>query len=117
MEVAIERSAGKFDFHQLTEAYRYFGFNVDSSPSDDAHIIGTFQSRMQDAPMQAAQMREQLRIIGTHRNSTKILHIAEDGKALVYPGARNTGSYSQLSSRELIRTSSCLSQGRADHGG
>jgi ubiquitin carboxyl-terminal hydrolase 25/28 len=79
-EVAIERSAGKFDFRQLTDAYRYFGFNVESPPSDDAHIIGTFQSRVQDAPMQELQMREQLKIIGSHRNSNKILAIAEDCK-------------------------------------
>jgi ubiquitin carboxyl-terminal hydrolase 25 len=77
-EVAIDRSAGKFDLHQLTDAYGYFGFYVDSPPSDDAHIIGTFQSRVQDAPMQESQMRQQLKIIGSHRKSTKILDIAED---------------------------------------
>lgn len=80
-EVAIERSAGKFDFRQLNDAYRYFGFYVESPPSDDAHIIGTFQSRVQDAPMQELQMREQLKIIGSHRNSNKILAIAEDCKS------------------------------------
>jgi ubiquitin carboxyl-terminal hydrolase 25/28 len=77
-EIAIERSAGKFDFRQLNDAYRYFGFHVESPPSDDLHIIGTFQSRVQDAPMQQSQMREHLKIIGTHRNSKKILDIAED---------------------------------------
>jgi hypothetical protein len=77
-EVAIERSAGKFDFRQLAEAYRYFGFHVESPPSDDAYIIGNFQSRVQDAPMHEAQMREHLKIIGRHRKSSKILGIAED---------------------------------------
>ena len=77
-EVAIERSAGKFDFNQLANAYRYFGFHVESPPSEDAHIIGTFQSRVQDAPMQASQMREHLKIIGSHRKSNIILDIAED---------------------------------------
>jgi hypothetical protein len=77
-EVAIERSAGKFDFRQLAEAYRYFGFHVESPPSDDAYIIGNFQSRVQDAPMHEAQMREHLKIIGRHRKSSKILAIAED---------------------------------------
>ena len=77
-EVAIERSAGKFDFRQLADAYRYFGFHVESPPSDDAYIIGNFQSRVQDAPMHEAQMREHLKVIGRHRKSSKILGIAED---------------------------------------
>jgi len=79
-EVAIVRSDGKFDYHQLIEAYRYFGFYVERPPSDDAHVIGTFQSRLQDAPKQESQMREHLKLIGTHRNSSKILDIAEDCK-------------------------------------
>ena len=74
----MEQSAGKFDFRQLTEAYRYFGFHVESPPPDDAYIIGTFQSRLQDAPMHGPQMREQLKVIGKHRKSSKILSIAED---------------------------------------
>lgn len=77
-EVAMERSAGKFDFRQLAEAYRYFGFKVDSPPSDDEHIIGTFQSRVQDAPVHEAQMREHLRVIASHRKSRRILDVAED---------------------------------------
>jgi ubiquitin carboxyl-terminal hydrolase 25/28 len=79
-EVAMERSGGKFDYHQLTEAYRYFGFYVEMPPSDDAYVIGTFQSRLADAPKQESQMREHLKLIGTHRNSSKILDIAEDCK-------------------------------------
>jgi ubiquitin carboxyl-terminal hydrolase 25/28 len=81
-EVVIERSVGKFDYRQLAEAYRYFGFHVENPPSDDAYIIGTFQSRLQDAPMHGPQMREQLKVIGKHRKSSKILSIAED---CVYP--------------------------------
>ena len=79
-EVAIERSSGKFDYRQLTEAYRYFGFYVETPSLDDAHIIGTFQSRLEDAPKHESQMREHLKLIGTHRNSRKILNIAEDCK-------------------------------------
>ena len=74
----MERSAGKFDYRQLANAYQYFGFHVESPPSDDAYIIGNFQSRLQDAPLHGPQMREQLKVIGRHRNSNKILDIAED---------------------------------------
>jgi ubiquitin carboxyl-terminal hydrolase 25 len=77
-EVAMERSGGKFDFRQLAEAYRYFNFKVDSPPSDDEYIIGTFQARVQDAPVHEAQMLEHLRVIGSHRQSRRILDVAED---------------------------------------
>jgi len=76
--VALEQSAGKYDVRQLADAYRYFGFHVGNPPSEDEHIIGTFQARMQDAPMQESAMREQLKIIGSHRKSKKILEVAED---------------------------------------
>jgi ubiquitin carboxyl-terminal hydrolase 25/28 len=75
--VAIERSGGKVDFQQLSEAYHYFGLRFDSQTDDD-HIIGSFKSRVQDSPMQETQMRERLRIIGQHRKSTKIQDYADD---------------------------------------
>lgn len=79
-EVALERSAGRPDVHQLSEAYRYFGLQMESTSLDDEHIIGSFQSRALDAPFQQAQSREQLRIIGHHRKSKKILDTADDCK-------------------------------------
>ncbi len=84
IEVAIERSAGKYDVQQLTEAFRYFGLHMDNN-LDDEHIIGTFQSRSLDAPSQDAQSREQLRIIGNHRKSKKILDIADDCMSTMHP--------------------------------
>ena len=77
-QVAFERSAGTIDYQELTDAYRYFGLHVKGPLLDDDHIIGTFQSRVQDAPKQEAEMREQLKLIGRHRKSKQILSIAED---------------------------------------
>ena len=77
-QVAFERSQGKIDYQELRDAYRYFGLHVDGPLLDDDHIIGTFQSRVQDAPKQEAEMREQLKLIGSHRKSKRILSIAED---------------------------------------
>ena len=77
-EVAVERSAGKFDVQQLLEALKYFGFDFDHPPSDDNHVIGTFQSRVQDSPLQEVQMREQLKIIGIYRRSRQICEFAEN---------------------------------------
>ena len=78
MQVALERSEGKFDYQQLSDAYRYFGHPAEGSLLDDEHIIGTFQSRAQDSPKQEAEMRGQLKIIGAHRRSKQILGIADD---------------------------------------
>jgi ubiquitin carboxyl-terminal hydrolase 25 len=76
--VAIERSDGRVDLQQLSEAYQYFGLRFDSLQTDDDHIIGSFKSRVQDSPMHETQMRERLRIIGKHRKSTKIQDYADD---------------------------------------
>jgi len=87
MQVAIEHSEGKFDHEQLAAAYRYFGLQLDGTYTDDDHIIGSFDSRLQDSPLQELEMREQLRIIGTSRRSKKILDHAEDCKTKVANGA------------------------------
>ena len=51
-----------------------------------SHIIGLFNSRVQSAPRQADQARENLRIIGKARNSKKIELIAMD-KSMTYEEA------------------------------
>jgi ubiquitin carboxyl-terminal hydrolase 25 len=77
-KLAVELSEGKFDAEQLTDAYIYFGLSL-HSPTSDEHIIGVFQSRLQDARVHELEMREQLRMIGVHRQSKKIIETAEDG--------------------------------------
>lgn len=78
-EIQIQKSQGRFDLEQLEGAYRYFGFA--NSDADDEHIIGTYQSRLSDAPRQDLEMREHLRVIGESRGSLRIKEIAKGSKS------------------------------------
>jgi len=80
--VATEYSAGNFDSEQLNEAYRYFALSPRDDGATDDFILGTFQARLQDSIKHEADMRARLRIIGVHRNSQRIIDVAEDGKLL-----------------------------------
>jgi ubiquitin carboxyl-terminal hydrolase 25/28 len=78
LEIVLQQSEGRFTLEQVDEAYRYFGFTMPDA--DDEHIIGTYKSRLSDAPRQDSEMREQLRIIGEHRQSARIKDIAKGSK-------------------------------------
>lgn len=78
--IATELSAGRFDAEQLTGAYSYFGLSMQGQQTDDEHIIGIFQSRLQDARLHESEMRERLSIIGEHRQSARIIDFASDSK-------------------------------------
>ena len=57
VKAAIEASTGKVSMQELREAYEAFGLDMNSSLLDDDHIIGTFQSRITDAPRQESGLR------------------------------------------------------------
>jgi ubiquitin carboxyl-terminal hydrolase 25 len=76
--VATEYSAGRIDSKQLNEAYRYFSFSPRSEGISDDLIIGNFQSRLQDAPKQEAEMRAHLKTIAEHRHSRRIRDTADE---------------------------------------
>ena len=80
-EIVVQKSQGRFDLEQVQNAYRYFGFTTDTA--DDEHIIGTYKSRLSDAPRQDSEMREQLRLIGEHRHSAKIKEIAKGSESRI----------------------------------
>ena len=93
--IATEISEGKFDSQSLRQAYSYFGLNFKGQQTDDDHIIGIFRSRVEDAPMHEIDMRENLRIIGEHRQSRKIVDFANNSlntydQALAYLGGSAT---------------------------
>lgn len=79
-EIALATSQGSFDAEQLQDAYRYFGLSFESPPHDDDYIIGLFTSRLDDARRHEREMRENLKIIGVHRSSQKIIAVAEECK-------------------------------------
>lgn len=80
---AIEASKGKTSLQEVRNAYKNLGLDASFVSLDDDMIIGTFQSRISDAPRQESELREALRIIGLDRSSTKIQHVASNGRRIL----------------------------------
>lgn len=79
VEIGLQKSLGRFDLDQVKAAYLYFGFQDDNV--DEEYILGTYRSRLLDAPRQYMEMREQLLILGQHRHSTNIIETANGSKS------------------------------------
>ncbi|KAI9773334.1 MAG: ubiquitin-specific protease ubp2 [Geoglossum simile] len=75
-KAALLESQGEFSSRDITQAYEYFRLRADGLDMEDDYIIGTYKSRVEDAPRQQAEMREKLRIIGKARRSEKIQYVA-----------------------------------------
>lgn len=76
-QVAIERSIGRYGEQTLADAFRTIGITNNNDISDDV-VIGSFEARLSDAPMQEQQMRESLAIIGEHRGSQRLIDFARN---------------------------------------
>ncbi|KAI4097115.1 MAG: hypothetical protein LQ344_000524 [Seirophora lacunosa] len=74
--VAIEASSGKVSAQDVRDAYKLLDLDLASAYLDEDVIIGTFQSRVADAPRQEAELRRALQIIGQDRSSEKIQFMA-----------------------------------------
>lgn len=77
--IAVEESMGRYSIERLKQAHHFFGLALDQHLTEE-HIIGTFQARLRDAPRQEREMRQNLYMIGEHRNSHKIMDFARNGK-------------------------------------
>ena len=77
-KVAIEASQNRISLQDVKAAFRELGLDPRADYEDDT-IIGTFQSRIADAPKQEAEMRRALKIIGQSRRNEKILNVASQG--------------------------------------
>ena len=75
--LVLEQSKGAYDSDELAKAYQYFGLNM-YAKTDDDHIIGLFESRLQDAKAHEHQMRDFLFTIGNHRNSRRIMDVSKN---------------------------------------
>ncbi|KAI4282274.1 MAG: hypothetical protein L6R35_005449, partial [Caloplaca aegaea] len=78
--VAIEASSGKVSAQDVRDAYKLLDLDVASAYLDEDVIIGTFQSRVADAPRQEAELRRALQIIGQDRSSEKIQFMASKSR-------------------------------------
>lgn len=77
---AIEASAGKISTKDIQEAYKSLDLDPHDTFLDEDTVIGTFQSRVADAPRQESELRQALRVIGQARGSTRIQHVASNCK-------------------------------------
>lgn len=80
IEVSVEESKGRFTASALQNAFAAFSIGEHDNFDDD-HIIGLFSSRVMDMPAQESELRNHLRIIGTFRNSSKVLAVANNSKS------------------------------------
>lgn len=85
MEVVKAESLGQQTQSAIDSAYKYFDLVL---PTSDEHIIGTYNSRIESAPRQSEEARACLAIIGSSRQSSKIIEIASS-KAMDYEEAAN----------------------------
>ncbi len=76
--VAIEASENRISLKDVRAAFTELGFDPRAEIEDET-IIGTFQSRVSDAPKHEAEMRRALKIIGQSRKSEKIEFVASQG--------------------------------------
>lgn len=101
---AIEASSDKISLKDVRSAYKEIGLEFPSTLFDDDTIIGTFQSRISDAPRQEAELRRALKIIGHHRSSEKIQQIASNGRCVL---AACFARFCVVST-ECLRVDSCV---------
>ena len=78
---AIEASSDKISLKDVRNAYKDLGLDFNQELLDDDTVIGTFQSRVSDAPRQESELRRALQIIGRNRGSEKIQFIASKGRS------------------------------------
>ena len=78
-KVAVEASKERISMADIKAAYKELGLDSDMPGLDDDTIIGTFQSRISDAPLQETDMRRALCIIGQERSSERIQIVASQG--------------------------------------
>ncbi|KEF51809.1 uncharacterized protein A1O9_12146 [Exophiala aquamarina CBS 119918] len=81
-EVVMETSKGRFEVEMLNKAYKAFQLTGREAAVNDDDIIGSFIATLADAPAHELELRDYLRIIGVHRNSKKLLDMAENGRAV-----------------------------------
>jgi ubiquitin carboxyl-terminal hydrolase 25/28 len=74
-KVAIEASSGIISFQDVRAAYKELGLDSGVEYEDET-ILGTFLSRIGDAPKQESQLRRALKVVGQSRSSQQIEVIA-----------------------------------------
>ena len=74
-KIVMEASCGRVSKKDVRDAYRQLGLEPNL---DDDTLAGAFKARIQDAPAQAAEARNLLKMIGDDRGSVLLQQLASD---------------------------------------
>lgn len=78
--VAVERSQGKIGRNDIGDAYAYFGVTADSA--DDNLLIGLYEVKVSDEPLEKNTHQEKLKTIAIARNSTELVQFLKKEKGI-----------------------------------
>lgn len=78
--IACERSKGKIARTEIGDAYAYFGVNEESA--DDRLLIGLYQVKLSDEPLQKNVHQDKLKIIAIARHSSELIDFLKEEKGI-----------------------------------
>ncbi|CAO3656591.1 unnamed protein product [Mucor hiemalis] len=78
--IACERSKGKIARTEIGDAYAYFGVNEESA--DDRLLIGLYQVKLSDEPLQKNLHQDKLKIIAIARHSSELIDFLKEEKGI-----------------------------------
>lgn len=78
--VAVERSQGKIGRNDIGDAYAYFGVTEDSA--DDNLLIGLYQVKVSDDPLEKNTHQEKLKTIAIARNSSELIEFLKKERGI-----------------------------------
>jgi hypothetical protein len=78
--IAYERSQGKIGRKDIGDAYAYFG--VTAQAADDRLLIGLYQVKMSDEPLEKNTHYDKLKTIAIARHSTELIHFLKQERGI-----------------------------------
>jgi hypothetical protein len=90
--IACERSKGKIARTDIGDAYAYFG--VDQDSADDRLLIGLYQVKLSDEPLQKSVHQDKLKTIAIARHSSELIEFLKEEKGI--PASTNVQSVEDM---------------------
>jgi hypothetical protein len=78
--VAFERSQGKIGRNDIGDSYAYFG--VTAEAADDRLLIGLYQVKMSDEPLEKSTHQDRLKTIAIARHSTELIQFLKEERGI-----------------------------------
>lgn len=80
--IACERSRGKIAKSDIGDSYAYFGMTENYDNVDDGLLIGLYQVKLSDDPLEKDLHQEKLKIIAIARHSNQLLDFLKEEKGI-----------------------------------